>query len=141
MLLQKLGLSPEEFRAGEGYGDRSTYAQRVGTIWPALKLKMAAAIRRFTRAELEAMFDGVDACLTPVLGMNEAASHPHNIARKAFINVGGVVQAAPAPRFSRSAPAMPCAPRAPGSDARELLAEAGYSDSEFERIRALGVFG
>ena len=141
LLLQKLGLSPEEFRAGEGYGDRSTYAQRVGTIWPALKLKMAAAIRRFTRAELEAMFDGVDACLTPVLGMNEAASHPHNIARKAFINVGGVVQAAPAPRFSRSAPAMPCAPRAPGSDARELLAEAGYSDSEFERIRALGVFG
>ncbi len=140
-LLHKLGLSAEEFSAGEGYGDRSSYGQRVLTIWPALKVKMAEAIRRFTRAELEAMFDGVDACLTPVLGMNEAASHPHNIARKSFINVGGIVQNAPAPRFSRSAPAQPRAPRPPGSDARELLAEAGYSDAEFERIRELGVFG
>ena len=141
LLLRKLGLAPEEFSAGEGYGDRSSYGHRVQTIWPALKLKMAEAIRRFTRAELEAMFDGVDACLTPVLGMNEAASHPHNVVRRSFITVGGIVQNAPAPRFSRSAPAQPCAPRPPGSDTREVLAEAGYSDADFERIRALGVFG
>ena len=141
LLLQKLGLAREDFAAGEGYGDASNYAERVQTIWPALKLKLAAAIRRFTRAELEAMFDGSDACLTPVLGMNEAAAHPHNVARAAFINVDGVLQNAPAPRFSRSTPAAPSAPPIPGADARALLTEAGYSAADFERIRALGVLG
>jgi alpha-methylacyl-CoA racemase len=141
LMIQKLGLAAEDFKAGVGIGNPSGYAERVEKIWPPLKTKLAAAVSRFTRAELEAMFDGLDACVTPVLGLNEAAAHPHMVARNAFLDVGGVMQGAPAPRFSRSTPARPTAPRKPGADAQELLAEAGYSTADIARIRAQGVLG
>lgn len=73
-------------------------------LWPAQKSKIAAAIAARTREELCALFDGTDACVAPVLSMTEALTHPHNIARKAFVEVNGVAQPAPAPRYS----ATPC---------------------------------
>ena len=98
----------------------------------AMKAILAAKFRTRSRAEWCARLEGSDACFAPVLSMAEAASHPHNQARHAFIEVGGVTQPAPAPRFpgSKTAP-----PRPPGSvDARETLAAFGLSAAEIGAI-------
>jgi alpha-methylacyl-CoA racemase len=63
--------------------------------------------------------------VTPVLTLQEASLHPHNLARHAFIEVDGIQQHAPAPRFSRTSPAHPKAPPKAGSDTREVLADWG----------------
>ncbi|MFI6455131.1 CaiB/BaiF CoA transferase family protein [Streptosporangium amethystogenes] len=67
--------------------------------WPALRERLAEAFRSRTRAEWEAVFDGSDACVSPVLEVGEAAEHPHNKARGTFVEVGGIRQPAPAPRL------------------------------------------
>jgi alpha-methylacyl-CoA racemase len=67
--------------------------------WPELRARLAEAFGSRTRAEWEAVFDGSDACVSPVLEMGEAADHPHNKARGTFVEVGGVRQPAPAPRL------------------------------------------
>jgi alpha-methylacyl-CoA racemase len=106
----------------------------VEDVWPALRSKLAAAIRRYSRAELEAMFDGSDACVSPILSMQEALEHPHNVARKAFIEVDGVAQNAPVPRFSRSRPKHPQAPRAVDANTLEILKELGLSTAQIEHV-------
>lgn len=70
--------------------------------WPELKAAFAAIFRTRTRAEWTALLEGTDSCFAPVLTLSEAARHPHNLARRAFVEVGGVQQPAPAPRFSRT---------------------------------------
>ena len=102
--------------------------QRDRTGWPKVKAMLAERFRTRTRADWCALLEGTDACFAPVLSMDEAASHPHNRARGAFIEVGGVVQPAPAPRFqgTKAPPPLP-----PGSvDARETLAAFGLSAAE-----------
>jgi len=89
------------------------------------------------RDELVARAEGTDACLTPVLSPTEAASHPHNAARGTFVEIGGMVQPAPAPRFDRTPPSTPEAPRAKGSDTEAVLAELGVTD--LDALRAAGV--
>ena len=81
-----------------------------------------------TRAEWTTVFEGTDACVAPVLGLTEAPSHPHNAARGVFIEVGGVTQPAPAPRFDRTPAAVRRAPVAPGTDTREALTDWGVGD-------------
>jgi alpha-methylacyl-CoA racemase len=98
------------------------------TQWPKLREIVAAAIGKHTRDELVARAEGTDACLTPVLAPEEAAGHPHNAARGTFVEIGGMVQPAPAPRFDRTPPATPEAPRAKGSDTEAVLAELGVTD-------------
>jgi alpha-methylacyl-CoA racemase len=78
--------------------------------WPELKARVAAHLATRPRDEWCELFAGSDACVAPVLDMDEAPKHPHNRARGTFIEVGGVTQPAPAPRFSRSTPARPVAP-------------------------------
>jgi alpha-methylacyl-CoA racemase len=90
-LLDGLGLDPAELPAQY---DRSR--------WPELRARLAAAFRSRTRDEWEKVFAGTDACVTPVLSPEEAARHPHAVARAGFVEIGGVVQPAPAPRFSRT---------------------------------------
>jgi alpha-methylacyl-CoA racemase len=80
------------------------------------------------------IFEGSDACVSPVLGLSEAAEHPHNKARGTFTDVDGLVQNAPAPRFSRSRPDLPRRATRPGSDTRKVLKEAGIDG---DRIQAL----
>ncbi|MEU4834715.1 CaiB/BaiF CoA-transferase family protein [Streptosporangium sp. NPDC023615] len=87
-MLTRMGLSAAELPDRE---DRSQ--------WPALRERLAETFRSRTRAEWEAVFDGSDACVSPVLEMGEAADHPHNKARGTFVEVGGVRQPAPAPRL------------------------------------------
>ena len=106
--------------------------QRDRSGWPQVKAMLAERFRTRTRADWCALLEGTDACFAPVLSMDEAASHPHNRARGAFIEVAGVTQPAPAPRFQTTkAPA----PRPPGSvDARETLAAFGLSAAEIGAI-------
>lgn len=84
--------------------------------WPLLKLRMADLFRTRTRDEWCVLLEGSDACFAPVLDWDEAPAHPHNVARGTFIDVAGVVQPAPAPRFSRTPPAMPGADRIEPAD-------------------------
>lgn len=88
--------------------------------WPLLKLRLADVFRTRTRDEWCAILEGTDACFAPVLDWDEAAVHPHNAARRTFIDVDGVTQPAPAPRFSRTENAPPQAARA--STLEEVLA-------------------
>jgi alpha-methylacyl-CoA racemase len=103
--------------------------------WPALRERLTAAFAAKTQAEWMAVFDGSDACVTPVLSMADAPGHPHNVARGTFIEVGGVRQPAPAPRFSRTPAAIPDPPPAPGSDTEAVLTSLGYSPAEIAALR------
>jgi alpha-methylacyl-CoA racemase len=120
--LTKMGLSADRWRrAGYPVHDARTVEQE----WPALKLELATTFKTKTRDEWCELFAGSDACVTPVLTLAEAAQHPHNRARGAFIEVGGLLQNAPAPRFSRTVPAPPRAPAKTGSDTHDVLADWG----------------
>ncbi|MCM3885568.1 CaiB/BaiF CoA-transferase family protein [Frankia sp. R82] len=89
--------------------------------WPVLRARFAGAFASRTRDEWAAVFDGTDACVTPVLTFAEAGSHPHLAARSTIVTVGGVEQAAPAPRFSRTPSAPPRAPDPGATDASAVL--------------------
>ena len=105
--------------------------------WPELKARLAIHLATRERDAWCALFEGSDACVTPVLDMDEAPEHPHNRARECFIDVAGVIQPAPAPRFSRSIPARPTPPAAaaPGGD---VLADWGFAPAEIDRLRQAG---
>jgi len=96
--------------------------------WPALRRAIGAAFASRTREEWATLFEGSDACVAPVLSLTDAPSHPHLAARHTFVDVGGVVQPAPAPRFSRTASRVPAAPPAVGQHTCEVLGEAGVAD-------------
>jgi alpha-methylacyl-CoA racemase len=108
--------------------------QMDASQWPATKARFAEVIAGRTRAEWEAVFEGSDACVAPVLGLGEAAAHPHNVARQAFVEVDGVVQPGPAPRFSRTPGAVRSGTPAVGAHTAEVLREWGVAA---ERIAAL----
>ncbi len=110
--------------------DRST--------WPAMKARLAAVVRTRTRDEWCDVFEGTDACVAPVLEPGEAASHPHVRHRGTFTEVDGVVQPAPAPRFSRTPPEIAGPPPAPGADTDAALADWGFSAAELDALRATG---
>jgi len=95
-----------------------------------LRKHITAAFKTRTRDEWAAVFDGTDACVAPVLSMREAPGHPHNAARKTFIDIDGHPQPAPAPRFSRTLPAMPTSARHPGSETRAALTDWGLTNVE-----------
>ena len=96
--------------------------------WPGLRRTIAQAFASRTRDEWTKIFEGTDSCVAPVLSLAEAATHPHLAARGTFIEVGGVVQPAPAPRFSRTRAALPEAPPASGAHTVQVLRERGVED-------------
>jgi alpha-methylacyl-CoA racemase len=108
------------------------------STWPDLKVRMAALFRTRTRAEWVDFFAGHDVCFAPVLTMNDARAHPHNVARGTFIEVDGAPQPAPAPRFSRTPGAVESAPVAPGADTDGALADWGLTPDEISALRAAG---
>jgi alpha-methylacyl-CoA racemase len=105
--------------------------------WPRLRAAIADAFAGRTRQQWADVFEGTDACVAPVLSLSEAAKHPHLAARETFIDVGGVSQPAPAPRFSRSAPGHPSPPPAVGADGRRVLSDWGIQ--EIDRLIEAGV--
>jgi len=96
--------------------------------WPALKEKFAALFATRTRDAWCALLEGTDACFAPVLDMDEAPRHPHNAARRTFVDVDGVTQPAPAPRFSRT-PGRAAPVSAPGQGGTAILADWGWDDA------------
>ena len=106
--------------------------------WPEMKRRLAAVIRTRTRDEWCAVLEGTDACFAPVLDPDEAVAHPHNAERGTFTEVAGVVQPAPAPRFSRSTPAIAGPPPAPGQHTSEALEAWGIPAAEIAELRAAG---
>ncbi len=116
-------------------------AQRDRAQWPALKDKLAAIFKTKTRAEWDAIMEHTDVCYAPVLTMSEAARHPHNVARETFVEVGGDVQPAPAPRYSHTATTIPGAAPMPGSDTDAILQSLGIAKAEAEALREAGAVG
>ena len=107
--------------------------------WPALREKLAALFLGKPRDEWCALLEGSDACVAPVLSMDEAPAHPHNRARGTFVAQGGAVQPAPAPRFDRTPSELPPAAPAIGRDSRDILRLLGRSDGEIDALLAAGV--
>jgi alpha-methylacyl-CoA racemase len=106
--------------------------------WPALERRLEAAFAERTREEWEAHFAGRDACVTPVLTFTEATRHPHNRARGTFVEVDGIVQPAPAPRFSRTPSAVRSGPTSPEPDPAATLDAWGVPRDEVLRLVAAG---
>jgi alpha-methylacyl-CoA racemase len=125
-----------ELKEKAGLDDPAFEAQMDRDGWPALKEKLAAIIKRKARDEWDSILSGSDVCYAPVLSLAEAPKHPHNAARRTFIEMDGVTQPAPAPRFSRTEPEVQWSPRPvdnPGS-----LSAWGFSDSEIAALETAG---
>jgi alpha-methylacyl-CoA racemase len=118
---------------GEDLPDQNDRSQ-----WPAMKERFAALFATRTRAEWEEVFEGSDACVAPVLSLAEAPEHPHNKLRGTFTEVAGVLQPAPAPRFTGTPGAIRRPPPNPGQHADEALSDWGLSDDEVAGLRATG---
>jgi alpha-methylacyl-CoA racemase len=131
LLLEKLGLDRSKFG---GLGMDTVDAPEARARWPALREELTSVFRTRTREEWRQLLEGTDVCFAPVLSLDEAARHPHNVSRKTFIDVDGVVQNAPAPRFSRTRAVAPISPRRPGEDTEAVLRDAGFTREEIETL-------
>lgn len=130
-LLEGLGLDPEALPHQMDRG-----------AWPQTRELFTQTFAKKTRAEWTAIFDGTDACVAPILGLDEAAGHPANIARQVFVpGIDGNPMPAPAPRLSRTpGHGSPVAPL-PGADTDAVLAEAGLGADRIEELRRAGAVG
>jgi alpha-methylacyl-CoA racemase len=108
--------------------------------WPEMKDRFAAVFRTKTRDEWQAIFEGTDACAAPVLSPWEAPAHPHHLARGTFVELDGVVQPGPAPRFGRT-PSRPTPPPQPGERADAALEAWGVDAETVAGLRAVGALG
>jgi alpha-methylacyl-CoA racemase len=139
-------LEPQFFAAlvdvlGVG-GEIAVERQMDRATWSHQRAVFAEAFAGRTRADWTARFEGVDACVSPVLDMNEAPGHPHNAARQSFFtDAAGVVHPAPAPRFSGATGARPAPAPAPGAHTEEVMADLGLPAEEVARLRAARVVG
>ncbi len=123
LLLEKTGITDPEFAK-----------QMDRSAWPSLREKLAAAIAKKTQAEWSEIMGGTDVCFAPILDLDEAPKHPHNAARQTFVEVGGVTQPAPAPRFSATPGKIQGPPPAIGAHDREALSDWGFSDAEIAAL-------
>lgn len=121
-----------------GVDDPAFKDQWRADAWPGLREKLAAVFRSKTRAEWMARFDGTDACVTPVLSMNEAPLHPHNVARTTFAMTEAGAQPAPGPRFESTEGTLPQPAPAPGRDTHAILREVGYGAGAIEDLLRSG---
>jgi len=111
----------------------------LGLPQDAGRADIEAVIGSRTRDEWTQHFAGKDACVAPVLDLVEAPQHPHNASRRTFIELDGVIQPSPAPRYSDTHTGPPTAPRREGEDGEAILDELGYSSVEIEQMREAGV--
>jgi alpha-methylacyl-CoA racemase len=125
LLLEKAGIDDPDFRA-----------QMDAARWPQLKEKLAAVIKAKTRDEWCELMEGSDVCFAPVLDMDEAPAHAHNRQRETFVEIAGVMQPAPAPRFSRTAPDIPSAPDTVGRHTDEVLSRWGFGADEIADLKS-----
>ena len=122
-------------RSGFGEGEELPRAMDQSQ-WPVLKEKMVAMFKTRTRAEWCEIMEGTDICFAPVLSMDEAPDHPHMRHRETFVEVAGVTQPAPAPRFSRTEPELTRPPSFEGQHTEEVLESFGLSRDQIASLRA-----
>ena len=127
LLLEKAQLDPEVFK------DQHDPAQ-----WPQLKQRLVEVFKTRTRQHWCDLMQGTDVCFAPVLDYAEAPQHPHNQARDTYTEIDGVVQPAPAPRFSRTACDTPASAPAEGADTESVLLAWGFSEQETAELVAAG---
>ena len=121
-----------------GLDERFVKRQYDRRCWPELHEEITRIMRGKSRDDWCTLLEGSDACFAPVLTLAEAAEHPHARERAAFVDIGGVRQPAPAPRFSRSSPSTPTAAPEAGAHTEAVLAEAGFSAAEIAALLAEG---
>ncbi|MEP6702959.1 MAG: CaiB/BaiF CoA-transferase family protein [Betaproteobacteria bacterium] len=121
-----------------GLDEHSMPAQYDRDRWPAMRETFKAAFLARTRDEWSALLQDHDVCYSPVLSFPEAQTHPHAIARDGYIDVGGIDQPAPAPRFSRTPGEVRGAPPERGAMGREALTDWGFDNDEIDRLIKLG---
>jgi len=114
-------------------------AQYDRAQWPELKRRVAAIFALRTRDEWNLLLEGTDACYAPVLDWNEATQHPHNVLRQTFIEIEGVTQPAPAPRFSRTPAKVQHPPVECGEHSEAILADWGFSAEAIDALRRADV--
>ena len=125
LLIEKAGLDAEKFAP-----------QMDESQWPELKAELTNVFLTKTRAQWCELMEGTDVCFAPVLNLQEAAEHPHSKARNSYLQVDGVLQHAPAPRFSRTKAGEVKGARVPGEDSRAVLQEFGFSDAEVGQLES-----
>ena len=126
-LLQRAGLDNEDLPK-----------QSERDKWPEMKERLAEVFKRKTREEWCAIMEGTDVCFAPVLSLGEVVDYPHNKARASFIEIDGVAQPAPAPRFSRTKPEVQRPPAGRGQHTREALGDWGFSTDEIAALEGAG---
>ena len=117
----------------ETFGDQNNPAK-----WPEMKTRIADVFRAKTRDEWCEIMEHTDVCFAPVLSMEEATGHPHNVARNTFIDNAGMTQAAPAPRFSRTEAAVAGPAAHAGEHTEEVLSDFGFDADDIAELRASG---
>lgn len=127
LLLEKTGINDPAFKD-----------QMNRKNWSELKKQLAQILKTKTRDEWCEIMEGTDVCFAPILNFNEATEHPHNKARNTYVEIEGVKQPAPAPRFSRTAPDTPNPPAKAGEHTEEALAEWGISSDELAKMKQAG---
>ena len=127
LLKEKAGLSEQEF------GD-----QNNADKWPSLKARLTEIFREKTQAQWCELMEGTDVCFAPVLNFVDAAQYPANVARNTYIEVDGVTQPAPAPRFSRTASEVRNSGSEAGADTLSVLAEMGFGEHELDALKSSG---
>jgi len=117
--------------------DRAQFAPQMdASQWPALKAELTRVFKTRTQSEWCEIMEGTDVCFAPVLSIFEAPAHPHNKARGTFVEIDGVMQPAPAPRFSRTAAAISRSAPPAGADSVAVLADCGFSAAEIGDLKA-----
>ena len=129
-LIAGLGLNPSDFAPSDD-----------PKLWPGMRSRIAAEFEKQPRDHWTNVFEGTDACVTPVLDWDEALHHPHNTARQTFIEINGVPQPAPAPRYSRTPAAIPEGPDLPVGRPMETLLGWGFDEGEIETLAEIGALG
>ena len=125
LLLEKAGIEDPAFR------DQLNQQQ-----WPELRAKLAAVFRQRTRDQWCDLMEGTDVCFAPVLDLAEAPAHPHNQARETYVDFDGVMQPAPAPRFSRTQGRIQSSAAIVGEHSEEVLADWGFSKERIDELKA-----
>lgn len=126
-LLARLGIDDERFT------DQQNRAH-----WPVLRERLTHVFLSRTRAEWQQLLEGTDTCFAPVLALDEVPRHPHNREREAYLDIGGVIQPAPAPRFSATPPRVRHGPPDAGADTTSILLGLGYGMDELAAMRESG---
>lgn len=134
-LLTRLGLNPTE-HLDAGFPNVDETARKR---WPTTRAAITQAVASRTFAEWQEVFSASDSCCTPILTLAEAEQHPHHRARGTHVEIDGVVQNAPAPRFERTPLNAPQPPRQPGADTHKVLAELGYDSQRIATLTKTGV--